>query len=296
MITNYPNTFSVKACPADFEVNRFIEMNQGFDSDLENPLGDFTFHSWALDELDLPDEHYLLNAVRQVEKESGLQAWRVRDMEVEYYRGFSLTYNKDYIDPQRSVYHQTWGDYRTLSAFSKQESHNLGSNLKGKNTYYDTYGFRHIKDIILQNFQPLFDKINGAILRSRVAYLYSENNVFHPKAAWHIDENQHHMLRLVIPVKTSKNFVLEIDGKDDYDNSIKERMHLPLGNAYVWNNRIPHRVVPLEKIPEEDPRIHIVVGFSPWFNYYQDSDCFIKNENHGISISEILQNKLFIKK
>lgn len=287
--------YEVSKCNEQDEIAKYIESNGGFlDAKTIDYCAGFKFHEFTLEELGLPSADDLLTAVRHIEKDTGIVGWKGTSGNAEHYKGFSLTYNPDYqtLDENKDdKFFQTLGDYSIGNSFSRK-----GNNItQRKNTYYDTYGFRHVHDLIYQPLQNLFNKVNGAILRSRVAYFYSANTPIPNALGWHKDEPQYHMLRLVIPVKTSPNYVLQIHGPDDEGKMFHMERHLETGKAFIWNNRIAHRVTGLKQCPEDDPRIHIIVGFSPWLNYDKKRDCFVHNENHGRKILDIINSKNFIR-
>ena len=278
---------NVSDIPEDKEILKFIA-DKGMFFDKQNNVGNFIF-----EEFDYPEYNQLLQSVKKTEEIVTVDSWKMNDRESESYKGFSLTYNPDYTG-SNGVYHQTLGDGRITNNYSRS----VGSdNFKSiKNSYWDTYGFRNRHGIIEEQFGNLFSSIEGAIIRSRVAYLYSENvNPDDKKAGWHIDELQHTMLRYIIPVKTTDNFILEMHGDDGFGNSASFTKTLTLGKAYCWNNRIPHRIQVVDKKPLEDPRINVIVGFSPWFNYDKEHDSFYPNQNYGKTVEEIVKGKLFLK-
>lgn len=286
--------YYVKDCPNNKEMLQYIESLGGFLNPNENYLGNFKFNEFTLDELTLPSYDKILQGIKNIENVAGLKGWSKKTGASREYKGFSLTYNQDFYNKETSVFHQTFGDNNVSDPHSRTKN-GLDDFDTTKNTYYDTYGFRHIHSVVHDNLKDVFDKINGAVLRSRVGYFYSSVIPYPNKMGWHIDEMQHTMLRLVIPVKTTDNYFLEIDGSDDYGNTEKAEYTLELGKAYIWNNRIPHRVTARKKTYKDDPRIHVIVGFSPWFNYSKEEDCFYPNDNHGMTIEEIINEKRFIK-
>lgn len=261
----------------------------------ENPESlckDFTLHEFTTEELGLPSYQDLYTSVKSVESQIGTQGFMINGKESEGYSGFSLVYNPNYKGANPSLYHQTLGDPNLLTASSQDDNQAAASTIyEGKDSYYDTYGFTHRLPIIEDHFGSVFNKIYGAIMRSRVSYLYSSDFRFdNPKQNWHIDEYAWQMIRLIIPVKTTDNFVIRIDGDDGIGNSLKTEFSPELGKVYMWNNRIPHQMAPLEV--KDDPRIYIIIGFSPWFNFKDGK--YVPNENWGFPISTIVENQLFI--
>jgi hypothetical protein len=59
----------------------------------------------------------------------------------------------------------------------------------------------------------------------------------------------------------------------------KPARHLPVGNMYTWDTNVPHRAYPDSN--EDKSRTHLVLGFSPWFDYDQNEDCYFSNEFYG---------------
>lgn len=284
-------TYPVENIPADQEILEFLHINKAF-SDGDTDLSDFKkgIYEFTLEELGLPDSATLLEGVKNIEKEVGLQGWVSADNVCKSYKGFSLTYNRDFADKTTSQYHQGWGSRAVKDIFSRKKSGIKTGDQK--NTYYDTYGFRHIHPIVYENLKGVFDKINGAVLRSRCAYFFSgELEEFPNDDGWHIDEIQYTMLRLVIPVKSHPEHVMQFKLEDQ---EILEQ-HLELDHAYIWDQRAPHRVTTKEVTPQNDPRIHLIFGFSPWFDYDLKSDTFYRNENFGMKLSDLVTNKKFIK-
>ena len=282
--------FFVSETPDNKEILEHMQDTGAF-ADGDTDLSDFEngIYEFTLDELGLPDSKTLLAGVEQVEKEIGLQGWIANNQEAKSYKGFALTYNKDFSDPSVSEYHQVWGHKTITNTFSRKDA---GVTEGRRNTYYDTYGFRHVHPIIYNAFEDVFKKIAGAVVRSRCAYVFTgEYKDFPNDYGWHIDEIQYTMLRIVIPVKTSPEHVMQLKINDD---EILEK-HLKLDHAYVWNQRAPHRVTATEVIAENDPRIHLIFGFTPWFNYDEAEDCFYKNENYGIKLAELVKDKKFVK-
>jgi len=111
---------------------------------------------------------------------------------------------------------------------------------------------------IMPYARPIFKLLNVPLtpIMSRVGVLFGDNN-FTRDVGWHIDQDSYEMLRINIPIKTNENFVFQLD------NQLPK--HLKINNMYWWDTAIPHRVFSLIKTPEV--RLHLVLGFSPWFAY-----------------------------
>ena len=265
---------------------------KGFDK--QNCLNEFTFCEFTLEELKLPSPSYMLDGVKKIEKEVGLQGWMVRGIEKKKgYNGFSLTYNPDYFDKEVSPYHQTWGHKLMTQTYSAWD--NLGKHKQTKNTYYDTYAFRQIHNIIYENLKDVFDRLNMPLLRSRCAYLWPEPDVDAFQNNWHIDEYPYEMLRLNIPLQTSPEHELHIKGKDFLGNSFNLTKHLEVGKVYLWNTNIPHTIGYKKEAPLDLPRIHLVLGLATYFDYNKEQDCFVKSQHWGKKLIDIVKSKGFVK-
>jgi hypothetical protein len=261
----------------------------------EDNLKDFTFYEFTLEELGFPSAQKILDGVKKIENEIGLQGWMVGGVEKKKgYNGFSLTYNPDYFDKSVSKYHQTWGHKLMKQTFSGWID--IGEHKNMKNTYYDTYGFRNIHELIYNNLKEVIDNLNMPLLRSRCAYLWPNPEKLDPfKDNWHIDEYPFDMLRVNIPLQTSVEHELHIKGEDRFGNSYNIEKHLEVGKAYLWNTNIPHTVGCKTGAPLDLPRIHLVLGMSTYFDYNKKKDCFVKSKNWGKPLKELVLSKSFVK-
>jgi len=253
-------------------------------------LHDFLFFEFTLADLNLPPADELLAKTLAIRDQVGLQGWISNGKMSPVYRGFSLTYNPDFCDSSRSIYHQTWGSPLLKQSFGRSQG--LGNHSLIRNTYYDTYAFRKRLDIIEDHLGHLFSHFSCPLLRSRAAFLKSYN-FLDKKQGWHVDEPSTHMLRINIPLQTSEEHILEIDGNDGYGNSLVLSKHLEVGKAYIWNTRIPHRVT-TTKFSSFD-RIHLVLGFGTWVDYNAENDTFSKSRLHGIPLKTMVEGKMFLK-
>lgn len=254
-------------------------------------LHDFSFFEFTLAELGLPPADELLTKTIAIKDQIGLQGWISNGIPSPTYRGFSLTYNPDFYDSSRSIYHQTWGSPLLKQSFGRSQG--LGNHSLIRNTYYDTYAFRKRLTIVENQLGNLFSHFSCPLLRSRAAFLKS-SNFLDKKQGWHVDEPSTHMLRVNIPLQTSEEHILEINGNDGYGNSLILTKHLEVGKAYIWNTRIPHRVTTTKFSTFE--RIHLVLGFGTWVDYDTDKDTFSKSCLHGLPLTTIVKEKMFLRK
>lgn len=259
----------------------------------EAALQNFNFYEFDLKDLNLPASDILLKNVLEIEKLVGLKSWINKDTKSWTYKGFSLTYNPNYCGDIDSVYHQTWGTTQLTQNFSR---HNENKNLETKDTYYDTYAFRKISPFVKEYLGDFLNQFSFPLLRSRVAFFNPSIPPIGKDGSWHIDETPEQLLRINIPLQTSSEHVLDIIGKDDIGNEFNLiGKHLEVGKAYIWNTRIPHRVYINKPIFIKKPRIHLVLGFSPWVGYNPVEDYFYKTNLFGMNLNELVSKKLFLK-
>lgn len=274
------------------EISKDIE-NENFTADVDSALKDFTFYEFTLEELGLPNASELLDNLTQIRKQVGIAYWKTSRSFTSTYYGFSLTYNPDFYKPEVSIYHQTFGSNMINQSFSRNSEEDALVN--GKNTYYDTYGFRKVPPIVDNHLGYFFKKFSMPLLRSRAAYS-SQQKVTPMETSFHKDELPFNMLRINIPLQTREEHVLSIVGEDEYGNNYEMlNKHLEVGKAYIWNTRIPHGVHLTKDINESFERIHLVLGFSPWIDYNPEEDSFTKSKLWGKDLKSIVTNKLFIK-
>lgn len=282
----------IKDC--DKEIIQVLSDRFFTDLDPRQFLSDFTFYEFTLEELGLPGYREILESVEKVSNQVGLVGWRKEQGESKFYKGFSLTYNPDFFDRETSIYHQTWGSNLLQQSFGR----NLDLGLHGntKNNYYDTYGFRSFPPLIKSHMGDFLDLFNFSVLRSRVAYYYMQGVSPKNDSGWHVDEYPYQLLRVNIPLQTSQEYILDINGTDEFGNrlSIKNK-HLETGKVYIWNTRIPHRVGIREKCFTEQPRIHLVLGLSPYFFYDEQRDSFVKNSYFGKNLHDLVRDRSFVK-
>jgi hypothetical protein len=223
-----------------------------------------------------------------------LQHWVNRTKTAKDYKGFSLTYNPEFYKPQESIYHQTWGDKDLTQSFARELG--TGGIINTKNTYYDSYAFRKIPPIVENELGYLLDKFSMPLFRSRVAYNYGYGLGYKKEDIWHKDEFPYALMRINIPLQTSIDHVVDIEGEDEYGTklSIFDKF-LEVKKLYLWNTRVPHRLTFNKRCLFKKPRIHIVLGFSPWFEYDSKLDSIRKGPYWGVPISTIVKEKLFLK-
>jgi hypothetical protein len=188
------------------------------------------------------------------------------------YGGLSLVYNPDYIDTTINTNAQTLGTAR-----NSPEQFFYGSieNFETiRNTYFDSYSFRLYSPCVTESKLYNFIKdFKRSPIRSRLATIKSENvpEAVRAKYGWHKDEPIFENLRINIPITTDDTYMFQL--------AKQTPVHLDIGNMYSWDTHLPHRVFPTTN--EQKTRTHLVLGFSPWFDYNPKDDSFTSNEFYG---------------
>jgi len=149
-----------------------------------------------------------------------------------------------------------------------------------KDSYYDSWSFTEVTEAANNGaLKDLSNEcLNRSLIRGRIGKIDSKpvdrnHGECHIDDGWHKDEHLLENTRIMIPLITSNNFCLQIkDNPKDYK--------FELGNAYVMDTHIPHRVIPLDENAREY-RIHIIYGTNPWFDYNKEEDSWTSNEFYG---------------
>jgi hypothetical protein len=198
------------------------------------------------------------------------KGWLSAQGRAQSYTGISLVYNpnlKEQIDP----------NYQTLgTAHNNNDEFFWNSTSKVphlKNSYFDTYSFRHVCPAVSGALRELISQFNTTLIRSRIGIVdatHTDINII-DKQGWHKDESVFENLRINIPITTDQDCLFQIQGKD--------AVHLPYGHLYTWDTNIAHRVFANAVKPAT--RIHVVLGLSPWFTYNAADDSWNTNEFFG---------------
>jgi hypothetical protein len=213
----------------------------------------------------IPD---IISSVDEMTEKYGFKGWLTEEGRNPSYGGLSLVCNPDYID-DIDINAHTLGTTRnkpTEFFYAK-----VGNYVSLRNTYFDSYAFRHHSPCVTETkFHDFIKGFKRSHVRSRIATINSEH-VTNPDFSWHRDEHVFENLRINIPIHTNETFMFQIE------KQLPE--HLSVGNCYSWDTNIPHRVFPTNN--EEMARTHIVLGFSPWFDYDPVEDSYTSNEFYG---------------
>lgn len=202
----------------------------------------------------------------------GFNIWQNNAGGDQGYGGLSLVYNPDYVDKTIDINAHTLGTKQNApSQFFYGSMENFETI---RNTYFDSHSFRLYSPCVTES--KLYDFIKDfkrSPIRSRLATIKSEYvpEEIRSKYGWHRDEPVFENLRINIPITTDNTYMFQL--------AKQEPVHLDIGNMYSWNTNLPHRVFPTTN--EQKTRTHLVLGFSPWFDYNADDDSFTSNEFYG---------------
>lgn len=199
------------------------------------------------------------------------------------YLSLSLTYNPQLRDPGIDDVHQS-----TLGS-----SINPGSEFfygatqrfrKLKNTYFDTYGFRVPTPAANTGALGEFlSECRLSLVRSRLSVLRGSHGAARAfEFGWHRDEPVFENLRINIPLRSHRGFRLQLERRRERPHPRSRTMsdhHLAPGYAYTFDTHRPHRVY--TKVACDVDRVHLVLGFSPWFRYDAAADAWEPNEFYG---------------
>jgi hypothetical protein len=218
-------------------------------------------------------------------EEYGLHGWLTSEgrSKDDPYLSLSLTYNPDLDDPGvRTVHQSTLG----TSVNRRDEFYygQVGRFAKLKHSYFDTYGFRIPTPAArIGALGEFLGQCRLSMVRSRLSVLRARHaDVCAFDFGWHRDEPVFENLRLNIPLFSHRSFRLEIEHQRDRPERRSRTMsshYLAPGSAYTFDTHRPHRVY--ATAPSRADRIHLVLGFAPWYRYDAAADVWEPNEFYG---------------
>lgn len=197
------------------------------------------------------------------------------------YGGIGLTYNPMHNELVGSdIHQQVQGNPAPATGMGNPFSVLHGTakqNFYKRNSYYDTYALSYRTPASKYGYLGEFlDSCRRTMVRSAVRIIYAdqEGPVGDGKYAgvtWHRDESMFENLRVNIPLYTDPIFLLEQQGHAPE--------HLEAGYAYSWDTNILHRAYATERAPKH--RIHLMLGFSTWWDFDEESGNWSQNEFFG---------------
>jgi hypothetical protein len=267
----------VASVPSDMTIERYIRTHTDILAHIENlkPAQHRDYISLKLD-LDISP---LQENVKSLMKKYGVFAFHYaqRKDSFESYLSTSLTHNPHAIDNISSNPHQS-GIGSSLYSSGNSEDYVKAEALK--NTYADTYSFNHLNPIARESdFGLLLSSFKRSLIRSRLSMI--EGNRQESTSLnylWHQDESIFLNLRINIPIISNKNYLIQIL-KDDNNEAEFCEFSLEPGLAYVYNTQKYHR--PYCKNLNQDDRINLICGVSPWFDYDREKNIWVSNEFYG---------------
>jgi hypothetical protein len=227
----------------------------------------------------------LCEAADEAVRRYGVHGWLSAEgrKEDDAYLSLSLTYNPDLKDPGITDVHQsTLGT--SVNPAAEFYYGSVRRFRKLKNTYFDTYGFRLPTPAaqigVLGEF---LSRCGLSLVRSRLSVLRGEAGGGHAFAfGWHRDEPVYENLRINIPLRSDRSYRLQLESRLDEprpDSRGLSTHYLAPGKAYTFDTHRPHRVY--ARAPSSLERVHLVLGFSPWFRYDRRDDAWAPNEFYG---------------
>lgn len=235
------------------------------------------------------DNNAILKSVQDAMLQYGQWNYRIGETETGQiktdsgYGGIGLTYNPNHVDGDAiDLHQQVQGNHRpgatgldgknpfTILSASESQTH------ARRNTHYDTYGMCYrtpaSKSGELGTFLNTFKR---TMVRSAVRVIYADQigQVGDDQLAgvrWHRDEPFFENLRINIPLLTNPLFVLEQEGHAPY--------HLEAGYAYTWDTNTLHRAYATARSEVPMQRIHLMLGFSTWWDFDEQTGEWSQNE------------------
>ena len=206
------------------------------------------------------------------------------------YRSISLVHNpahQDGLDPFFSTLGSPRHGPREFYALLRPDQQPAR-----RNSYWDTLGFHAVHPTLAQHFGWFFARFRHTLVRSRIATLAHTDyaRISDSEFSWHIDESPFCNLRINIPLQSAPQYLLEIDSehvpaaqpeRKPPGRHLRWRGHLAVGGCYSWNTELPHRVFACA--PPAVDRVHMVLGFSPWFDWDATRRAWVGNPHLGIT-------------
>jgi hypothetical protein len=206
------------------------------------------------------------------------------------YTSVSLNFNSNSIDkvsnnPHQGILGSSIGSYKSIN--------NYKNNLLGKNTYNDTFSFTERTDC--SNYKGLgvfLNSLKRSMIRSRISILHGSNSSIQDISyGWHNDELIFLNLRVNVPIQSTENYYIQILNDQVLEHSQISEFNLKTGQVYAYDTHKYHRAC-CKKL-ERTPRINLILGVSPWFDFDKENNQWISNEFYGDAHPfEMLQEQL----
>jgi hypothetical protein len=149
--------------------------------------------------------------------------------------------------------------------------------LNKKNSHFDTLGLVYRTPASqYKSLGTFLNSFKRTMVRTAIRIIYSEHegpvgDDRYAGVTWHKDEAMTCNLRINIPIVTHPDYVLEQQGSDP--------RHLEAGYGYSWDTNTSHRAYALTRTAP--PRIHIMLGFSCWWDFDEKKSTWTSNKFAG---------------
>lgn len=190
------------------------------------------------------------------------------------YSGFGLTWNPNHnlnLPEHQSVLGSPDRNQFTYDISKKSPDGKLYG--PGKNDYVDTLGlnvrtqaskFGAIGDVL--------SNLKRTLVKSRISTIDGTQSSMRQDRPYHRDADFFTGTRINIPVDTALPYVFDM-------KTLHEPAHLKKGYAYSFDTSTLHRVISMR--PCTNPRTHIVINVSPWWDWNEQEECWQTNEFYG---------------
>tara|TARA_B100000073_G_scaffold334554_1_gene327215 strand:+ start:156 stop:1037 length:882 start_codon:yes stop_codon:yes gene_type:complete len=190
------------------------------------------------------------------------------------YSGFGLTWNPDHnlkLPEHQSV---LGSPDRSKFTYDVSKSGPDGERFgDGKNDYVDTLGLNvRTRASKFGAIGELLNNVKRTLVKSRISTIHGNKPEMGLSRPFHRDANVFTGTRVNIPIDTDKPYVFDMQ-------TLQEPAHLEVGKAYSFDTSTLHRVISMR--PCSNPRTHIVINVSPWWDWNQDEECWQTNEFYG---------------
>ena len=267
----------VASIPAHMTVEKYIRQNTDIETHIKNlkSSSDSDYISLNIDSNIEP----LKNNIKSLMNKYGIFkfSYAGRKEQFESYLSTALTHNPYSIDNLSDNLHQS-GLGSSIYTSGNSEDYENSNALK--NTYADTYSLNQLNPIAKETeISNLLSSFQRTLIRSRLSMIvanHKESTAF--QYLWHQDESVFLNLRVNIPLASNSNYVIQIL-KNDNELAEFSEFSLEVGKAYVYNTQKYHR--PYCKNLNEEDRINLICGVSPWFDYDREKNVWFSNEYYG---------------
>lgn len=264
--------FYVKDCPDELTISSWLKKQTDWIPLMLSMKPQRRYQSVMAFKIDDFDPVTLEQSILEATKIYGDHGWRSAQGENPGYTGFSLVYNPNHQD-NLDIHASTLGTPRNNKDeffWNKTQNYDIL-----KNSYFDGYGFNTPTPASQHGeLGEFFKRVKRTRIRSRLSIINGTafNADPNKEARWHKDEPVFENLRINIPITTTPEYFFQLEKH--------ERVHLPVGRAYSWNTYIPHTVFNTKL--SDTRRIHLVLGFSPWWDYNEEDQSWTQNEFYGV--------------